>query len=182
MKRDLTSQDSEHPAHPRPMVPLKLEYVSADDKKFRDWLRRYREEIAGEPPPDEWLDGYLKHIFAEQGRSRHIWWATENGKLIGFAVGILTPQSATGARMQGTIAEFFIYPEYRREGYGRRMAEAVIDFMHAQGANDIHASVTAGNVRGLRFYESCSFLISRYVLVHRPGVRQEDEEDDEDEL
>jgi hypothetical protein len=56
-----------------------------------------------------------------------------------------------------------------------------MEFLHAQGAQDIHASVTAGNVRGLRFWESCSFLISRYVLVHRPGARQEDEED-EDEL
>src|SRR5712691_3735292 len=39
-------------------IPLQLEYVSLDEKKFRDWLRRYREEVAGEAPPDEWLDGY----------------------------------------------------------------------------------------------------------------------------
>jgi GNAT superfamily N-acetyltransferase len=103
------------------------------------------------------------------------------GKRVGFAVAILSTAGAANSRTQGTIAEFFVYPEYRREGYGRQMAEAVIEFLHEQGAQDIHASITAGNVRGLRFYESCSFLISRYVLVHRPGVRQEDEED-EDEL
>lgn len=160
---------------------VKLEYVAPQDRKFRDWLRRYREEIVGEPPPDAWLDAYVKHIFAEQGKSRHIWWAVDEGRRIGFAVAIIAPQPADRQRLQGTIAEFFVYPEYRREGFGRRMAEAVIEFLQSQGAQDIHASVTAGNVRGLRFWEACSFLISRYVLVHRPGFRREDEED-EDEL
>lgn len=160
---------------------MKLEYVTPDEKKFRDWLRRYREESIGEPPPDDWLDAYLKHIFTEQGKTRHIWWGVDEGRKVGFAVAIVTPQPADKQRLQGMVAEFFIYPEYRREGYGRRMAEAVIEFLHAKGANDVHASVTAGNVRGLRFWEACSFQISRYVLVHRPGLRREEEED-EDEL
>ena len=180
MKREVTDRGPQSDPSPR-VSPMKLEYVSPDDKKFREWLRRYREETAGEPPPDAWLDGYLKHIFTEQGRTRHIWWAMADGKCVGFAVAILSAVSAANSRTQGTVAEFFVYPEYRREGYGQRMAEAVLEFLHSQGAQDIHASVTAGNVRGLRFYESCSFLISRYVLVHRPGARQEDEED-EDEL
>ncbi|HEU5298321.1 MAG TPA: GNAT family N-acetyltransferase [bacterium] len=160
---------------------LKLEYVSPEDRKFRDWLRKYREEITGEPPADEWLDAYIRHIFAEQGRSRHIWWALDGQRPVGFAVAIITAQSAGGSRVQGTVAEFFIYPEYRREGFGRRMAEAVLEFMQGKGAHDIHASVTTGNVRGLRFWEACSFQISRYVLVHRPGLKREEDED-EDEL
>lgn len=163
------------------VTSVKLEYVAPDDRKFREWLRRYREEIAGEPPPDDWLDAYVKHIFADQGKSRHIWWAMDEGRRVGFAVAIITPHPTDKQRVQGTIAEFFVYPEYRREGFGRRMAEALIEFFQGQGASDIHASVTAGNVRGLRFWEACSFQISRYVLVHRPGLRHEDEED-EDEL
>ncbi len=160
---------------------MRLEYVTSDDKKFRDWLRRYREETTGEPPSDEWLDAYLKHIFAEQGKNRHIWWAIDEGRKVGFAAAILSPQPVDKHRLSGMIAEFFIYPEYRREGYGRRMAEAVIAFLQSKGVGDIHTSATAGNVRGLRFWETCSFQISRYVLVHRPGLRLEEEED-EDEL
>ncbi len=172
-------EDSPSTAMQEHLTSVKLEYVSPDDRKFREWLRRYREEIVGEPPPDEWLDGYIRHIFNEQGKSRHIWWAVEEGRRIGFAVAILSAQASDRQRIQGTIAEFFVYPEYRREGYGRRMAEAVIEFLNGQGANDIHASVTAGNVRGLRFWEACSFMISRYVLVHRPGLRREEEDEDE---
>lgn len=163
-----------------PAIPLKLEYVSADDRKFRDWLRRYREEITGEAPPDEWLDAYLKHIFSEQAKTRHIWWGISESRRVGFAVAIVTPQPADRQRLQGMVAEFYVYPEYRREGYGQRMAEAVIEFLHARGCPDVHASVTAGNVRGLRFWEACSFAISRYVLVHRPGMKFEEEEEEEE--
>ena len=160
---------------------MKLEYVSADDRKFREWLRRYREEITGEVPPDEWFDNYLKHIFTEQGKNRHIWWGLDGGRRVGFAVAIIAPQASDHKRLQGTVAEFFIYPEYRREGYGHRLAEAVIQFLHEQGVSDVHASVTTGNVRGLRFWEACSFQISRYVLVHRPGLKPEEDEDEEEE-
>jgi len=161
---------------------MRLEYIEAEDKKFRDWLRRYREETSGEPPPDEWLDAYLKHIFAEQGKNRHIWWAIDEGRKVGFAVVILTPNPVNKQQKQGMIAEFFIYPEYRREGYGQRMVAAALEFLQSKGVDDIHASVTAGNVRGLRFWEACSFQISRYVLVHRPGMRTEEEEEDEEEI
>ena len=161
-------------------LPVTLEYASADDKKFRDWLRRYREEIAGEAPADGWLDGYLKHIFSEQGKNRHIWWGVCDGRKIGFAVALLTPQPVDRQRVAGMIAEFYVYPEYRREAYGARMASAVIEFLQAKGCNDIHASVPAGNVRGLRFWETCSFQIARYVLMYRPGMKNEEEEEEEE--
>jgi GNAT superfamily N-acetyltransferase len=164
-------------------IPLQLEYVSAGDGKFRDWLRRYREEVAGEPPTDEWLEAYLKHIFTEQSKNRHIWWAMSEERKVGFVVAVVAPQSTDRKRMQGMVAEFYVYPEFRREGYGRRMANAVIEFLHAHGCPDVHTSVPAGNVRGVRFWQACSFQISRYLLVHRPGLKQEDEdEDDEEEL
>ncbi len=163
-----------------PLTAVKLEYVSGEDKKFRDWLRRYREEVVGEAPPDGWLDGYLKHIFDEQGKTRHIWWGVSDDRRIGFAVALLTTQPTDRQRWQGTIGEFFVYPEFRREGYGRRMAEAVIEFLHTKGCTDIHASVPAGNVRGLRFWQTCSFQISRYVVVHRPGMKLEEEEEEEE--
>lgn len=161
-------------------IPLTLEYVSGEDKKFRDWLRRYREEVAGEAPPDGWLDGYLKHIFSEQAKNRHIWWGVSDGRKIGFAVALVTPQPADRQRLAGMIAEFYVYPEYRREGYGARMADAVIEFLHAKGCTDIHASVQAGNVRGLRFWETCSFQIARYVLMHRPGLKDEEDKEEEE--
>jgi ribosomal protein S18 acetylase RimI-like enzyme len=76
-----------------------------------------------------------------------------------------------------------VYPEFRREGYGKRMAEAVIAFLHSRGCHDVRTSVPAGNVRGVRFWQACSFQISRYLLVHRPDLKPDDEdEEDEEEL
>ncbi len=157
---------------------MKLEHVDPGDKKFRDWLRHYREEIDGEAPPDEWLDQYLKVLFREQGKARHIWWAMEGGRKIGFAVATLQRGMVDG-RAQATIAEFYIYPEHRREGWGRRLSTAVIEFLKSQGAGDVYAAVVAGNVRGLRFWEACGFQIARYALVYRPEVRQQEEDEEE---
>src|SRR2546425_11101806 len=136
-------------------ISLQLEYVSVDEKKFRDWLRRYREEVAGEAPPDEWLDGYLKHIFSEQGKNRHIWWGVSDSRKVGFAVALITPQPADRQRVAGMIAGVDVYPGYRREGYGARRCSAGVGFLHAKGCGEIPASVPAGNLRGLRFLETC---------------------------
>ncbi len=158
---------------------MKLEHVDPGDKKFRDWMRHYREEINGEAPPDDWLDQYLKVLFKDQGKTRHIWWAMDQSRKVGFAVATLQRGMVDG-RSQGMVAEFFIYPEYRREGLGRRLAEAVIEFLRAQGAGEVYAAVVAGNVRGLRFWEACGFQIARYAMVYRPEARHEGEEEEEE--
>lgn len=166
---------------------MKLEHVDPSDRKFHDWMRHYREEIDGETPPEEWLDAYLKVLFKDQGATRHIWWALDGGKRVGFAVAALQRGMVDG-RSTAMIAEFFVYPEYRREGYGRRVAEAVIEFLRAAGAGEIYAAVVVGkvDVRGLRFWEACGFQLHRYSLVFRPEARraldEEEKEDEEDAL
>src|SRR3990170_2882572 len=100
---------------------MKLEHVDPGDKKFRDWMRHYREEINGEAPPDDWLDQYLKVLFKDQGKTRHIWWAMDQSRKVGFAVATLQRGMVDG-RSQGMVAEFFIYPEYRREGVAKAVA------------------------------------------------------------
>jgi len=158
---------------------MKLDHVDPNDRKFRDWLRHYREEIDGEAPPDEWMDAYLKVLFRDQGRTRHIWWAVDQGRRVGFAVASLQRGMVDG-RTQGMIAEFYIYPEYRREGVGRRLSSAVIEFLKGLGAGEIYAAVVAGNVRGLRFWEACGFQIARYSMIYRPEARQDEGEDEEE--
>jgi len=159
---------------------MHLQPVTAGDSRFRDWLRRYREEITGEPPSDAWLDKYLESLFAEQGKHRFIWWAVDNGRRVGFAVAVLTKHWANKARTQGVIGEFFVYPEYRREGRGRRMVQAVIEFLTDHGADEIQSGVVAGNVRGLRFWEAVGFQIARYTLLYRPDRPREPEEEEEE--
>ncbi|MBI4277010.1 MAG: GNAT family N-acetyltransferase [Armatimonadetes bacterium] len=143
---------------------MRLDYVQAGDKKFRDWMRRYREELGGEPPSEAWLDKYLTAIFNEQGKHRHIWWAVDEGKRVGFAIAMLTPSHLDSLRVQGNIGEFYIYPEFRREGYGRRLATEVINFLASHGASEIHCTVLVGNVGGLRFWETMGFQLTRYHL------------------
>jgi GNAT superfamily N-acetyltransferase len=159
---------------------MKLEPVSAGDPRFRDWMRRYREEINGEPPSDAALDRYLEVLFADQGKRRFIWWGVDQSRKVGFAVVVLTKHWADATRTTAQIGEFFIYPEHRREGHGRRMAETLIEWIKSNGAADIQSSVGPGNLRGLRFWEAVGFQIARYWFVYNPNKPREPEEDDED--
>lgn len=157
---------------------MHLQPVAAGDVKFREWLRRYRAEITGEPPDEAWLDRYLETLFAEQGKHRHIWWGVDGGRRVGFAIAVLSKHWANKRRIQGQIGEFFIYPEFRREGRGRRLAEAVIEWLTAHGADEIQSGVLAGNVRGLRFWEAVGFHVARYTLVYRPDLPRDSEAED----
>lgn len=157
---------------------MNLQPVTAGDARFRDWLRRYREETIGEAPPDAWLDHYLEVLFADQGKHRHILWAVDAGRKVGFTVAVLSKHWANKGRTQGVVGEFFIYPEYRREGRGRQLAQALIAWLKEQGADEIQSAVIAGNVRGLRFWEAIGFQIARYSLVYRPDRPRETDEDD----
>ncbi len=159
---------------------LKLELVAAGDPRFRDWMGRYREETTGEAPPDAWLDRYLEALFADQGKRRHIWWGIDSTRRVAFAVVAMTKHWADQARTVAQVGEFFVYPEFRREGQGRRMALALLEWLKANGADEIQSSVVAGNLRGLRFWEAVGFQIGRYSLVYRPDrPRETDEEEDE---
>lgn len=156
-----------------------LQPVREADPRFREWMRRYREEISGEAPSETWLDDYLKVLFAEQGKNRHIWWAVDGGRKVGFAVAVLSRHWADKRRTQAQIGEFFIYPEYRREGVGRRFAQAVVEWLKSNGADEILSGVVAGNLRGLRFWEAVGFQITRYSMVYRPERPPEPEEEEE---
>jgi ribosomal protein S18 acetylase RimI-like enzyme len=157
---------------------MTLQPVTAGDPRFRDWMRRYREEITGEVPPDAWLDRYLEVLFADQGKHRQIWWAVDKGRKVGFAVTVLSRHWADKTHTQGVIGEVFIHPEYRREGQGRRLTQALVEWLKTNGAADIQSGVVAGNVRGLRFWEAMGFQIVRYTLQYRPDQPREPEEED----
>jgi GNAT superfamily N-acetyltransferase len=159
---------------------MRLQPVTPGEARFRDWLRRYREEITGEAPSDAWLDRYLDVLFADQGKHRHIWWAVDGGRKVGFAVAVVSKHWADKKRTQGVVGEFFIYPQYRREGRGRRLAQAVVRWLREHGADEIQSGVVAGNVRGLRFWEAMGFQIARYTLVYRPDRPRETESEEEE--
>lgn len=132
----------------------------------------------GEEAADTNLDGYLQALFADQGKVRHVFWGVEGGKKVGFAIAAMSRHWANRGRTQAVVGEFFIYPEYRREGRGRKLADALLTWMREQGAAEIQSSVPTGNVRGIRFWEAVGFQIARYSLVYRPDRPKQTEDDD----
>lgn len=157
---------------------MKLHPVQAGDARFREWLSRYREEVTGEAPTEAWLDKYLKALFSSVNKRRHVCWAVDGGRKVGFVVAVMSKHWADRSRTQAQIGEFFIYPQFRREGLGRRLSQTVIEWLKSEGADEIQSGVIAGNLRGLRFWEAMGFQIARYSLVYRPDQPREPDEDD----
>lgn len=70
----------------------------------------------------------------------------------------------TGKRF-GIIAEFCIKPEFRRKGYGHKLAQKALEFFKAHGATEISAMVLKYNKPALKFWESLGFRLKMYELT-----------------
>ena len=84
----------------------------------------------------------------------------DDGALIGVVTLRREPQGKTDhkAYVYGT----YVRPEYRRQGVGRALMEAVITRAREVGLRQIELSVTQANEPAVLLYESCGF--ERYGL------------------
>jgi predicted acetyltransferase len=90
---------------------------------------------------------YLDAYWSEPGR--HAFLIRSSGGVVGFAF-IRDPDSTGFAEHR--IAEFYIKPESRRLGIGRRAAAAIWQRFPGQWELQVHA----GNAAALQFWASCA--------------------------
>jgi len=75
------------------------------------------------------------------------WVATEDGAIVGFAIG--------NART-GNIWALFVHPDHERCGHGRRLHDAMIEWLRTVDAPQPHLG-TAPGTRAQRFYEAAGW-------------------------
>ena len=112
-----------------------------------DYLRElssHREVPVG--PTDSASYPYLDAYWSEPGR--HAFLIRSNGRPVGFAL-IRDPRSTDSALHQ--LAEFYIEPESRRLGIGRRAAAAIWQRFPGQWEVQVHAR----NSAAVQFWASC---------------------------
>lgn len=68
--------------------------------------------------------------------------------------------SGGGPTGERTWEVFVLYldPNERRRGIGRALLKAMTDQARARGASEQWVSVTAGNLKGIPFYEAMGFV------------------------
>ncbi len=138
---------------------MEIRYITSEDDKLaiskiyeESWKYAYKNII-----PQDYLDSI------EEGR----WvvtlniceWQTfvciDNGKYIGTS-------SFCKSRFEqypncGEIISIYFLPEYMGKGYGKKLFEAVVSELKAQGYNEIFLWVLDDNVAAKRFYEKQGF-------------------------
>lgn len=80
-----------------------------------------------------------------------------DGKVVGVVIGDLEDRLFYEPRIAGVIKEFYILPEYRRKGLGKRMLNEIIEALRKKGAQMIMADFPALNEIAIEFYKKMNF-------------------------
>ena len=144
---------------------IKYVRVSAQNQEtctaFRVLMTSYMEELdahSDESLPMEFLPKWIDSIIAMQGPSdRHTQLCFIGGNLIGFLYGKVDHEGHKGFIKPGYgyIMEFYVCPQYRRKGYGRKMFLHMEHLFRKDGAKRMY--LTADPVSGKPFWEAMGF-------------------------
>ncbi|MGC8972970.1 MAG: GNAT family N-acetyltransferase [Thermoproteus sp.] len=80
-----------------------------------------------------------------------------DGRAVGVVVGDVEDRLFYEPRMAGIIREFYILPEFRRKGLGKRMMSEIMDALRRKGAQMIMADFPALNEIAIEFYKKMNF-------------------------
>lgn len=97
------------------------------------------------------------------------WVMDVDGQVVGFAIA----SSATG-----NIWALFVDPEHARQGHGRRLHDAMVEWLWSQGARRLWLTTESGT-RAQKFYESAGWRFAektedgqlRYELTRVPATK-----------
>ncbi|MBS1251178.1 MAG: Mycothiol acetyltransferase [Anaerolineales bacterium] len=150
---------------------LEIEPVAESDiPAFRRMMVDYLTELVeGLRAGDVWSEADLEAL--RQEPNRWLCWASVvptgvvDGERIGFVNLRVHEHWHDPSFLIGSVAEFYIRPSWRRQGYGRELAQRAIDFLWEQDVDQIELEVLYGNDRALAFWGVLGFEIAKYKLV-----------------
>lgn len=91
--------------------------------------------------------------------------AVEGSKIVGILKGDVEDRIFYSPKYAGKIKEFYILPEYRRKGIGKRLMMEGIDQLRRKGAEVIMASFPALNEIAVSFYKKMNFRPIEYTFA-----------------
>ena len=122
---------------------IRLAALQADPTAF---ARTYEEEVT--LGPDYW------DMRAAGGPTSQLFVAVDAGRFVGLVGGY---EPAAGEPVE--LVSMWIAPAGRRQGVGRRLVDAVIEWAADLGPPSVDLWVTRGNDSALALYESCDFAV-----------------------
>ncbi len=133
----------------------------ADVQTFTALMKAYIAELdehEKEPMPQAFKQKWIGSIIAMQGpHDRHLELCYLGAECIGFLYGKIDHADHRGYIKPGYgyIMEFYVKPQYRRKGYGKRMFEHLERLFSIDGGTRMY--LTADPVSGKPFWEAIGF-------------------------
>jgi ribosomal protein S18 acetylase RimI-like enzyme len=90
--------------------------------------------------------------------------AVADGVAVGL-VGGITPGAGTSAE----LVSMWVDPRCRRQGLGRHLVDAVLEWARKRGFEEVRLWVAEGNQDAQRLYSRCGFVSTKAVQLIRPG-------------
>lgn len=148
-----------------PKLMVTLREVSVEDHDIlRDTVPHYWNELMPHAhvvrDPIRRAD-YFEEQFVHADASRTVWWAMCDDGQIGF-VRIERWENHDG--IGGTIRDFYIAPEVRRQGVGTRFARLIMERLDDEGCHRIDLNVRHDNPAALAFWQAQGFTLQLYQL------------------
>lgn len=147
------------------MNRLTFVQLHADNKdnceNFEQLMWQYTKELdehRNRTTPTDIIARWIKSIIQIQGDTdRHLELCYDNNKLIGFLYGKVDHPEHKGFIKvgYGYIMEFFVLPEYRRNGYGKEMYLHLENLFKQDGVKQMY--LTSDPITGKPFWKSLGF-------------------------
>lgn len=91
--------------------------------------------------------------------------ADDSGKLIGTILG-----GSDGRR--GYLYHLAVHPDYQKRGLGRRLVDACLAALQAQGIEKCHIFVIADNEEGLKFWQKAGWTLRQDILILSKDIKK----------
>jgi GNAT superfamily N-acetyltransferase len=91
--------------------------------------------------------------------------ARDGEMLVGVALAAYTPSAELGRVL--TVNDFFVRPDYRRKGVGRRLAKGLIEECKKTKVDEIGLEVLSGNKTAAAFWRAMGFKPAKRFLFRQ---------------
>lgn len=107
-----------------------------------------------------------KKLFTESviGDDAVVYLAEDNDKVLGYLEGNICKPESWRPVIETEIVTFYILPEYRSQGIGKRLVDHFKEWSKSKNAKLIRVNAYATNTRGVEFYEEIGFTQHSIIL------------------
>jgi GNAT superfamily N-acetyltransferase len=105
---------------------------------------------------------YFEHEFRLGQPGHHAWWASAGGQRVGFAH--LELDEDWAGRPWAYVKGFYVEPRWRRQGIGRSLARALVDWLRARGVYRVDLHARSDTPAALAFWQAVGFDLASYRM------------------